>query len=214
MSNSSPVRVLLADDHAMVLQGLQLCLAEDAAFEVVGIAANGIQAIAQIREHRPDLAVLDMAMPGANGLEVIEQARHWSPETRIVVLTGTADARLLVRLVGSDVAGVLLKTASAEDLLTLLHQVARGRRVISPEVRRMVDGEGPTVALSPRELEVLQAVALGLSNARIAERLGISPKTVDSHRTNLMQKMEVSSTASLLVKAMREGLIDVTTRQD
>ena len=202
------LRLVIADDHAMVLDGLRAALSQGDVMRVVATANNGIQAIAAIKANRPDIALLDLSMPGANGVEVIAEAQRWSPETRFIVMTGTPSPALLARLSTTGISGLFLKSVNIETLRQGILDVAAGRKVIAPDVQKVLDQAPSPIQLSPREYEVLQAIARGLSNAQMAETLGISPKTVDSHRTNLMQKMEVRSTATLLVKAMREGLID------
>lgn len=202
------LRLVIADDHAMVLDGLRAALAQCDVMRIVPTANNGIQAIAAIKANRPDIALLDLSMPGANGVEVIAEAQRWSPETRFIVMTGTPSPALLARLSTTGISGLFLKSVNIETLRQGILDVAVGRKVIAPDVQKVLDQAPSPIQLSPREYEVLQAIARGLSNAQMAETLGISPKTVDSHRTNLMQKMEVRSTATLLVKAMREGLID------
>ncbi len=205
------LRIVLSDDHTLFLEGLAAMLTMDQRqdFSIVAKASNGIQAIAAIKTHAPDVAVIDQAMPGVSGLEVFLEARRWSPDTRFVVLTGTVRADLLHELEKAGVQGLFLKSDPLEELCSGILRVANGDRVLSSDIQRLLNDRPDTPRLSPREIEVLQAIARGLSNPKIAETLHISPKTVDSHRTSLMAKMEVRSTATLLVAAMRAGLIDV-----
>ncbi len=205
------LRIVLSDDHTLFLEGLAAMLTMDQKqdFSIVAKASNGIQAIAAIKTHAPDVAVIDQAMPGVSGLEVFLEARRWSPDTRFVVLTGTVRADLLHELEKAGVQGLFLKSDPLEELCSGILRVANGDRVLSSDIQRLLNDRPDTPRLSPREIEVLQAIAHGLSNPKIAETLHISPKTVDSHRTSLMAKMEVRSTATLLVAAMRAGLIDV-----
>ncbi|MGR3322644.1 MAG: LuxR C-terminal-related transcriptional regulator [Pseudooceanicola sp.] len=204
------IRIVMADDHRIFLGGLEAIFAQDPEIEILGTAGNGIQAISLIKRTRPDIALVDLAMPGATGREVLAEARRWSPDTRFIILTGTVQANLLRDLEAAGVAGLFLKSAPVEELKQGILDVAEGGRAISDAAARLFQSQPALPHLSPRESEVLHAIARGLSNPQIAEHLHISPKTVDSHRTSLLAKMGVRSTAALLVAAMRSGLIDLT----
>jgi DNA-binding NarL/FixJ family response regulator len=207
-----PTTVLIADDHAVTAEGTRAAIASMNGFDVVGVVANGIEAISGIKRLRPDCAVLDIAMPGASGLEVLIEARRWSPETRIAIVTGNPSPGIFRQLVDAGAQGIFLKSASVDELRDGIRDVASGRRVVGSGVERVLAVAASSSELSRRETEVLQCVARGLSNTGIAERLGISPKTVDTHRTSLMRKLGAHSTATLLVRAIRDGLIDVCPR--
>lgn len=201
-------RVLIADDHAFVSWGLAKALAALDDVEIVGSVANGIEAIAHIRKTAPHCAILDYNMPGANGLEVFIEARRWSPQTRFVLFTGSTTPALLDTLVKNGIHGISLKDATETEIVGLVRAVLDGRTVIGPSAARLMAAAADHLPLTDRELSVLQAIARGHTNASAAESLGISPKTVDTHRTSLMRKFSVSSTASLLVAAVRAGLVD------
>jgi DNA-binding NarL/FixJ family response regulator len=203
-------RVLLADDHAFVSWGLARALAEIEEVEVVGSVTNGIDAIVEIRKARPDCAILDYNMPGANGLEVFLEARRWSPETRFILLTGSTTRETIDILVQNGIHGVALKDASKTEIVDMVRRVLAGATVIGASAARLMADPSPAVRLTDRELAVLQAIARGHTNASAAESLGVSSKTIDSHRTSLMRKFAVSSTASLLIAAVRAGLVDPT----
>lgn len=203
-------RVFLADDHPLTLAGLTDVLGQIPEVEVVGTANNGIRAIALIKSLKPDCAILDLSMPGATGLEVVLEARRWSVETRFVVVTGTGTPNVLQEIVRADVEGIMLKNAPVEDICEGVLKVAQGQRFISDQAQAILDSAEDTSKLTARELEVLQAIARGQTNQAASEALGISSKTIDTHRTNLMRKLGVRSTASLLVRAMRDGLIDLS----
>jgi DNA-binding NarL/FixJ family response regulator len=178
-------------------------------YEVVGIAANGIEAISLIKRLSPDCALLDLVMPGASGLEVLIEARRWSPQTKVAIVTGSPAANALRQLVDAGAAGIFLKTGPVGELIAGLRDIVAGRNIVSPGASWYIEEHQARESLTGREIEVLQSIARGLSNRGIAERLAISPKTVDNHRTNLMRKLDVHSTATLLVRAIRDGLIDV-----
>lgn len=176
--------------------------------DIVGSASNGIEAIVEIRKTTPDCAILDYNMPGANGLEVFLESRRWSPKTRFVLLTGSTTPETLETIVQNGIHGVCLKDASETEVIDMVRRVLAGHNVVSPGAARMIETASRSVPLTDRELAVLQAIARGHTNASAAESLGISPKTIDSHRTSLLRKFSVSSTASLLVAAVRAGLVD------
>lgn len=201
-------RVLLADDHAFVSWGLAKALSVLEDVDIVGSVTNGIDAIVEIRKHSPDCAILDYNMPGANGLEVFLESRRWSPGTRFILLTGSTTPQTLRSLIETGIEGIALKDSTEAEIVELVRQVCAGRTAIGASAQRLMLMTTGSVPLTDREHAVLQALARGHTNASAAQSLGISPKTVDTHRTSLMRKFSVSSTASLLVAAVREGLID------
>lgn len=201
-------RIVIAEDHQFVSQSLAAALSAIEGMQVIASVTNGIEAITAIRKHRPDIAMLDYNMPGANGLAVFVEARRWSPETRFVVLTGSMQSETLAQMVKAGVHGVMLKDGTEAEIIAVVRQVRAGKEVIGASAQRMLDSAQKGIALTERELEVLQAIARGHSNASAAAALGISPKTVDSHRTSLMRKLGVHSTASLLLAAVRARLLD------
>lgn len=201
------VSLLLADDHAFTLSGLQRTFTDDPAFDVVATAARGAEAVALARRFQPDIALIDYVLPDTNGRELMVEIRRWSPETRVAVLTGTAEPGALRGLVDGGALGILSKGDDPEAVRSALLQIMRGVRVISPTIAGRLELMGDAPTLSHREQQVLDCIALGMSNKAIGEELGISLKTVDSHRTNLMRKLEANSTASLLMNALQHRLI-------
>lgn len=204
------IRVVLADDHPLSLAGLEQMLSPHEGIEIVGRASDGIHAIALIKRLAPDCAVLDLSMPGATGLEVIIEARRWSADTRFIVITGTATPNVLQEIQRADVQGIFLKNAPLDTICSGIIDVAGGKTVVSAQAQKILDSANQDLNLTSRELQVLQAIARGMTNATASDALGISVKTIDTHRTNLMRKLGVRSTASLLVRAMRDGLIDLS----
>ena len=198
------ISVLIADDHAVSSGGLQQLLASQEEFEVLEPVATGLDAVALARLEQPGLAVLDYAMPGLNGLDAMREIRRWSRGTRVAILTGSRSDALMSSLIAAGVDGLFLKSTDPEKILSGLKNVVAGQTVIGDDIH-------PTTmdnALSRRELQVLGCIAEGLTNGGAAEHLSISVKTVESHRASLMRKLDVRSTASLLVRAMQMGLID------
>lgn len=204
-----PKTVVIADDHAVTVDGMRAAIEGMAEIDVVGTAANGIEAIALVKKFRPDAALLDFSMPGANGHEVFVEARRWSPQTRFAVITGLSVPARFRELVDAGIAGIFLKNMEPDEICAGLRRILAGETVYSDDARAALDGMSRAESLTAREFEVLQGIARGHSNGQIADGLSVSPKTVDSHRTSLMRKMGVHSTATLLVMAMRNGLIDV-----
>ena len=205
--------VVIADDHDIVRDALRDSLAhagmaDEAAFHVVGEARNGLEAIAQVKAHRPDLLFLDVSMPLANGLEVLPDLKRWSPATRVVVFTGINASGLLASLVESGVDGLFSKGVRTANLIAQLPLILAGGRYVAPELVEQISRGQAALALTDRERQTLNMIITGKSNREMAELLCISPKTVDKHRTSLMSKLGVHSVAELMAHALREGLID------
>lgn len=201
--------ILIADDHALSGEGIRSILAPLDHIKILDIANNGIEAITLIRKNRPDCALIDLVMPGANGLDVLIDAKRWSPNTKVVIITGNSSPKQFQLLKDAGVDGILLKNSAPEKIIANVQSVLDGNFVFPDEVRKIIEESDNKRPLTKRELEVLVGVSKGLSNQKISDMLGISHKTVDTHRTNLMRKFEVNSTPSLLLKAMREGYLEV-----
>ncbi len=207
-SASESFTVVIADDHALVRSGLKAVLAGLGDATVVGEAENGVEAIAISKRLRPDLLLLDAGMPLSRGMEVFGEVRRWSPGTRIAVVTGFTSVRGLADWVSAGADGIFLKTCPPEEMAEGFALVLRGEGYVAKEVLAILDGQDDTDALTLRERQVLHLIAQGCSNAAIAERLSISAKTVDNHRTRMMAKLRVHSVAQLLSYALKEGLLD------
>ena len=197
---------IIADDHPMIRQGLAQLL-HTAGISVVAEAGDGLEAIAMVRRHKPDLLLLDIAMPYARGIEVFGEARRWSPDTRIIVFSGMTSAGLIGELAQAGADGIFLKREDLTALTSSIPAILDGCKTFGPGVAALVEASKGS-DLTTREREVLGLVAQGLSNRDISDRLGISAKTVDNHRSNLMRKINVHSVAELMSFAMREGLLD------
>src|SRR5947209_3652025 len=206
--------ILLADDHAIVRQGLRLLLQREG-FEVVGEAVNGQEAVRLATESCPDVAVLDYGMPLMNGVGAAREILQTCPLAKVILLTMHADDRYVLEAVRLGVKGYVVKTQASTDLVRAIHEVLRGLMYLSPRVSRTVvqaylaKSELPPDPLTPREREVLPLVAGGKPTKEVAELLGISVKTAESHRTHIMQKLDTSNTAGVVRYAIRQGLIQV-----
>ena len=211
-------RILIAEDHALVRQGLRALLTSIADFEVVGEAVNGREALRLIRELAPELVLMDISMPELNGLDATAQALHGNPKLKVIVVSMHATEAHAVEALRAGAAGYLLKDADAGELERAIRLVARGERYLTPAVsHHVIDrflrterGEQAPMAeaLSPRQREVLQLVAEGRSTREIADRLNLSVKTVETHRAQLMQRLEIYDVAGLTRYALRIGLVD------
>jgi DNA-binding NarL/FixJ family response regulator len=201
---------VIADDHAILRQGVRQILELAGDIEIVGEAADGLEAISLVRQHRPALLTLDIAMPYAQGIEIFTEARRWSPETRIIAFTGMTSVNLLSELVTAGADGMFMKRGDPQRFADAVPLILNGAKVIAPEILELLENAPPPNELTARERQILGLVAQGISNKEIAERLGVSYKTVDNHRTNLMRKLEVHSVAELLSYALREGLLDTS----
>jgi DNA-binding NarL/FixJ family response regulator len=211
------IRLLLVDDHAILRDGLRALLSYYPDVEVVGEAEDGLQAIEAVESLAPDVVLMDIAMPGMNGLEASRRIRERHPETRILVLTQYDDQRYVLPFLRAGVSGYVLKRALGSDLINAVRTVAKGESFLYPTVASTVLEElrqppdnGPENArpLTPREQEILRRVAAGETSRQIALALNLSAKTVEWHRGNLMNKLELRSVAELVRYAIEHGLAD------
>ncbi len=207
------IRVLLADDHVLVREGLRALLAKEADIQVVAEAGDGREAVQAAREMRPDVAALDLSMPLLNGLEAARQIAAWEPGPRVILLTVHAEDHYVLEAVRAGVRGYVLKKQAAADLVRAIREVSGGGVYLSPGISAAVveavrsPRSLPEDALTVREREVLQLVAEGKTTKEIAVLLGVSVKTADAHRTRLMQKLDIHDIASLTRYAIRHGII-------
>lgn len=215
--NDSPLRVLLADDHRILREGLKALLAREADIECVGEAADGRTLLSQARQLQPDVLVTDIAMPGMNGLEAIRRLRAEAPQLRILVLSAHDEPRLVLACVEAGASGYLLKDSGCAELAEAIRDVAQGRiHLAQPLVglfveqyRARLNGEPLKAAaspLTPREREMVQLFSEGHSTSQIAERLHLSVKTVATHRENILHKLNIRGVAEMTRYALREGL--------
>lgn len=211
MSCAKPISVLLAEDHIVVRQGLCALLKGEGQFVVVGEARTGREAVEQARTLRPDVILMDIAMPVLNGLEATRQILAANPAARVIILSAHTDDVYVEHISRTGVAGFLEKQTSAEILTKALCAVARGQTFFSPSIAQRLRPEPPRgkeTQLTSRETEVLQLVAEGGANKQIAAELGISIKTVEKHRQHLMDKLGIHDTAGLTRYAIAHGIIE------
>lgn len=206
------IRVVLADDHVLVRQGLK-SLIEHESFQVVAEASDGQEALACVELLKPDIVVMDITMPVLNGLDAARQTSVSSPKTRIILLTQHDEEQYLSEALDAGVKGYVLKSQVASDLIQAIRQVSHGQVYLSPGVSSAVmeayrsKSEKPRNPLTMRERQVLQLIAEGKSTKDVASVLGVSVKTAESHRTRLMQKLDIHETASLVLYAVRHGIV-------
>lgn len=201
-------KVLIADDHALVRNGVRPLLESIPGVEVVGEANNGITAIALTKKLKPDVLVLDINMPLAGGTAVLGEVHRFSPQTRIAVLTGVDSARKLAEVHAGGVDVILLKSCEPQELVQGFRAAIAGQSFVAAGARSPLASGDSFAALTMRERQVMSLAASGNTNAEIAALLNISQKTVDNHRTNLMRKLGVHSAAELAALAIREGFAD------
>jgi len=209
------IRVLLADDHAIVRAGLKEILAGTGDITVAGEATNGQEVMARVRGHDYDVAVLDLSMPGRSGIELIKQVKDEKPKLRILVLSMHSEEQYAVRALKAGASGYLTKDSAAEQLVAAIRRIAAGGAYVSPETaERLALGAAPGAEVAPhtllsdREFQVLQLIAGGQSVGEIARRLSLSVKTVSTHKTRILQKMGLANQAELIRYALEHKLLD------
>jgi len=205
----SKLKILIADDHAIVRTGLAALLNRQRDFEVVAQAKNGDEAVAVALRDQPDVIVMDLMMPGKDGTEATAEIHAALPETKILVLTsfGTSDGIAHALLAGAG--GALVKTTENDELIDAIRRVAAGERVISPELENMMKNDPPLPELSPRQKAILESMTDGLTSKEIGEKLGLKKDTVDKHINALMAKTGAASRTQAVVIALRKHLLKI-----
>ena len=210
---SNEIRIVLADDHPMVREGLKVSLEGEEGLEVVGAVSDGQQALAMAAELKPDVVLLDISMPVMSGLEAAVEFRRSQPGVRVLILTMHEDREYILRMVQSGVAGYVLKDVAAEELILAIQTVYKGGTYFSSGASQILfsqfspDELSAPEALTPRETEVLTLLAEGLGNKEIARKLDISVRTVEAHRQKVKQKLNISSSAGLIRYAIDQKLV-------
>lgn len=210
------IRVVLADDHKIMREGLCSLLRNDPRVEIAGVAEDGRSAVQLAREQKPDVVVMDVAMPDLNGIEAARRIKAEMPDVRILALSMHADKRYISSMLQAGASGYLLKDCAFKELVQAIHTVARRQVYLSPSIAALVTEDyvrqlmtrdaSPAAILSPKEREVLQLMAEGHSTKQIAASLNLSVKTIETHRQQVMEKLDLHSIAELTKFAVREGL--------
>ena len=212
------IKIILVDDHPMMRDGLRYAIQTQPDMKVVAEAGNGVAALDVVGQHKPDLILMDISMPGANGIDVSLQIRSLYPQIKIIILSGLADEGYVSQTIKAGLNGYMLKANAATELISAIRAVMDGHMFLSPEVtcavmaqyKEFLNTKSTPAAslLSNRELEVLKLVAEGLRTKEIADRLKIGVKTVDTYRARLMTKLNCNSTTELVRYAIRQGIVE------
>jgi DNA-binding NarL/FixJ family response regulator len=203
------ITVLLADDHEVVREGLRLALLRSASIRVVGEASDGETAVALAERRRPDVIIMDLRMPGMDGIEATEEIVRAMPDAKVLIFTAYSERALLQRGLESGARGYILKEAPHETLLRAIEKVAVGETFVDPGLMaEFVSAQGQAEILTPREREILQLLADGMSNADVAQQLFISQETVKSHVRHILAKLEAETRTQAVAIALREAMID------
>lgn len=208
------IKVVIADDHVIFRQGLLKLLQSAEDIVVVGEAGDGHKILGLMEKERPDVAILDISMPGSSGLEIIEEIQSKGIVTKVIFLTMHNDPLTAKKAIQSNASGYVLKDDAFEDLLYAIRAVASGGKFISPSISDKIltsrtAKESEDRILTEREREILKLIALGFTNRKIADKLSISVKTVETHRTRILQKLNMHTTADLVRYAIKIGLLEV-----
>lgn len=212
----SKASVLLVEDHVVVRQGIKALLSDEPDLEIVGEADNGREALQAVMELQPNLVLMDISMPGLNGIEATRQIRQRHPEVKVIVLSMHANEEYVFQVLRAGASGYVLKQSDSSEVLTAIRAALAGGSFLSPPISRAViddyvrraearGEESDLDLLTSREREVLQLLAEGMSNREIADQLNISVKTVETHRSNMMNKLDVDSKTELIKYALRKG---------
>lgn len=210
--NPDSIKVLLVDDHKVVIEGLGALLRGQPDFEIVGETGSGEDALRLVQQGKPDVVVMDVGLEGADGIEVAKRLRQESQHIQIVILSMYDDAATVDRALRAGARGYVLKGGSVSILCDAIRRVNRGEVFLSPEVSDYVlqgylnAGSPSRDPLSERERQILRLIAEGFTGRQIAEKLGLKPKTVDNHRASIMEKLSIHTTAGLVRYALREGI--------
>lgn len=215
MSTPDPIRVLIADDHAIVREGLASLVSRTPDIAVVGEAANGLEVVAMARQLEPDIILMDLMMPRLSGLDAIRQIKREDKPIRILVLSSFAEDEQIFLTIKAGASGYLLKDSSPQQLITAIRDVHRGESSLHPTIARKLmrefkappkDRAAPDDLLTDREVDVLKLVAQGYSNQEIAEKLVVSERTVGKHVSNILEKLHLVNRTQAALYALREGL--------
>jgi DNA-binding NarL/FixJ family response regulator len=213
------ISILLADDHTIVRKGLRSLIDSSQQFEVVCEADNGHDAIEMVKQKNPDIVLMDISMPRLNGLEATRKIKKDSPDTKIIILTRHINEEYVFEMISIGASGYVLKKAAPQELIFALEAVSKDQNYFSPSISKIISDKinekgaipssTPNSSITAREREVLQLIAEGYTNQKIAETLYISAKTVANHRSNIKDKLDLNSTAELTKYAIKHGITDI-----
>jgi len=201
------IRILVADDHAIVRMGLVALLKSEAGLDVVGEADDGASAVRVALEQRPDIVIMDLMMPGLDGIAATREILGQAPEIKVLILTTSTVSDELAGALAAGASGAIIKSSEYSELLTAIRTVNAGGRAISPEIERLIEEDPPVPQLSARQLEILQSVARGLTNADIAKQLNISADMVKEHLNALFSKIGAANRSEAVAIALRKHLL-------
>lgn len=214
---SENIRVLVVDDHTVVRDGLIALLSAEPGMDIVGSAADGVEAVKLAEELDPDVILLDLVMPRMDGIQAILEIRRHNPKARILVLTSFAENHQVFSAIKSGASGYLMKDTSSEELIQAIRDTYNNKPALQPEIARKLmqdiqsqnEGASPEDALTVREIEILQQVALGKTNQEIADELVLSERTVRTHITNILAKLQLTNRTQAALYALREGIAHI-----
>jgi DNA-binding NarL/FixJ family response regulator len=214
----STIRIILADDHTIIRSGLRLLLEQQPDFKVVAEANDGREAVQLVSKHHPDVAILDIGMPQLNGIEATRQIIAENPEAQVLILSMHSDEGYVLRALKAGARAYILKNSAEADLIRAVRSVAEGKSFFSPVISKMLledyvrqvrekQVEDSYDLLTPREREILQLLAEGKTNKEVATMLGLSPHTIETHRGNILEKLNLHGVPELIMYAVRKGII-------
>jgi len=203
------IKVLVADDHAIVRTGLVTLLSRAAGIEVVGEASDGAAAVAKAARLLPDVVVMDLVMPKKDGIAATSELHGRFPDMKILVLTSFGTSEDIAKALDAGANGALLKSVPNSEIVAAIRRIAAGRRVVSPEIEHMLENNPPVPVLSPRQRDILESITRGLTNAQIALQLDISPESVKTHIARLFEKLGAASRSEAVTIALRRHLLKI-----
>jgi len=209
MNTQNKARILLVDDHALLRHGLSAILSLQKDFEVVGEAADGQEAVKQATKLRPDIVIMDLAMPKTDGVEATQHIKELLPDTKVMILTSFGMSADVSHALDAGASGAIVKDTTDRQLIAAIRNVLAGKTVLSPEIKHMLDNEPPPPELTKRQLDILHSVSRGLSNKDIAMEFGLAPSGVKTHLEAILSKLGAATRAEAVAIALRKHLLKI-----